>query len=311
MNIDNFKEKLQRYEAGTASEADRAIIEAWYRSYQPEENQVSDPVKSAAIKQAIQQNIHKQTAAKTVRLNFFYRIAASVVLLIGAAWLGYSVFKPAAPEKFNMVKTGIGELKEVMLPDSSVMWVNAMSRVRISEDFSGRFRKVYIDNGEAFFKVKHDVQRPFRVYVSGLQVQVLGTSFNISAYSGMPEVRVGVATGKVAVMFNDSTIAMLTPGKELSFNRDNHIYNQHNADIGQSQGWRDGRTYLNQASFAELAVVVSNLYNIKLKPANQKVNHYQFTLRLQRGMQTSEVLNAISIIHNTHFRKEGNEVVLY
>ncbi len=308
MNINNFNEKLRRYADGTASDAERAVIEAWYRSY---EDGKEIPLTPEHTEQAIRHKIQQATRAPRRNQFFWFRVAASIILAIGGSWFGYRLLKGSGNESYTYVTTAAGELKKVKLPDGSVMWVNAMSHIRVSDNFDGEMRKVYVDDGEAFFEVVHKEKQPFLVNVAGLKVQVLGTSFNINAYKGLPNIKVGVATGKVAVSANKGLLAMLTPGKGLAYNRKSHRHFQHNFNINESLGWRDGRTYLNQASFADLATVVKNLYSIKLKPANEKVNSYQFTLLLQRGMQPDEVLKTISMIHNTHYRKEGDEVVLY
>jgi transmembrane sensor len=313
MDITKFRKQLKRYLNNTANETESAIVEAWYRSYQADEAGTLDKKDIDAVKNAIHAKINRSVTGPVKMKWHTYRIAATLLLLSSASFFAYRFFKTkaTAPEIFTVLQTKEGELKQITLPDSSVMWVNASSRIRIPATFNGPIRRIFLDEGEAFFKVKRNIHKPFRVYTGVLKVQVLGTSFNINAYQKLNHIKVGVATGKVAVSKGDKRLSLLTPGQELVFENQNGSYKRQQFDISESQSWKDGDTYLNQVDFNELSVVVKNLYGLKLKAGRPQVDHYQFTLRLQRNMQPQEALKIISLIHNTHFRKEGDEIILY
>lgn len=104
---------------------------------------------------------------------------------------------------------------------------------------------------------------------------------------------------------------MLTPGQELTYLRKQGSFTQKEINIEQNQSWKDGDTYLSQANFDELALSFKNLFGLTLKAATPQVKAYQFTIRIHRGLPAGEALKAVSIMHNTHFRKEGNVVLLY
>ena len=313
MDITKFKKQLKRYLNNTANETESAVVEAWYRSYQADEANALDTKDKDAVKNAIHAKINRAVAGPVKMRWHTYRIAASLLLLSGASFFAYRLFKTRKQESevYTVLQTRAGEVKQLMLPDSSVMWVNALSRIRIPATFNGPIRRIFLDEGEAFFKVKRNTHKPFRVYTGVLQVQVLGTSFNINAYQKLNHIKVGVATGKVAVSKGSKRLSFLTPGQELVFENQNGSFKCRQFDISESQSWKDGDTYLNQVDFNELAVVVKNLYGLKLRAGGPQVDHYQFTLRLQRNMQPQEALKIISLIHNTHFRKEGDEIILY
>ncbi|MFD0794854.1 FecR family protein [Mucilaginibacter litoreus] len=313
MDIKRFKSKLERYLKGKANETESAIVEAWYKSYQTEEAREINNVDKAAIKQAIRYNINS-AVKPPVKLwgKSFYRMAAGLLLFSGAAlFYFWDHQKNITTITYTTLQTKAGEVKQIVLPDSSLMWVNSLSRVRIPSAFNGTIRNILLDEGEAFFEVKHNKLKPFRITTSSLQVQVLGTSFNINAYKNLKHTRVAVATGKVAVSSEGKRLTFLIPGQELVFDNQAKTYKQNIIDVNQGRNWKNGDTYLKQASFNELSVVVKNLYGINLKPANQAVEKFQFTLRLQRGLQAAEALKVIGVIHNSHFRKEGNNVILY
>ncbi len=312
MDIYNFKKKLERYLKGSANETESALIEAWYKSYEVDEvRQIHDGDK-ASVKNSIKQKIHASliNEAKIKRINF-YRVAASLLFIAGISILFYRNRQINTAEAYITIQTKPGEMRQLVLPDSSVIWVNALTRVRIPEKFNNQVRNVFLDEGEAFFDVKHNALKPFKVNTPTLQVQVLGTSFNINAYKALNRTTVGVATGRVGVSAGNKTLSFLTPGKQLVFNNQTKAFANSSIDTKNLKNWQSNNIRLKQASFNELALIIKNLYGIELSAATPAVAKYQFTLRLERGTPLNDALKIISTIHNTHFRKEGNKVVLY
>lgn len=312
MDITKFRKKLERYLKGTANETENAIIESWYKSYQADEGFPINEAEKAGIKSAISQRIGEATRTKT---KFYklrsYQIAASLLLLSAAALTIHQLRQRKSTDQYQLVQTKAGQVKQITLQDSSVMWVNALSRVRIPSAFNGDVRRICLDEGEAFFEVKHNEKKPFIVNTPALKVQVLGTSFNVSAYKTLKHTSVSVATGKVSVSDNHKRLALLTPGRQLMFDNSAKTFLQATVDISESRSWITGDTYLRQVSFNELVVVMKNIYGIELKAASPAVSGYRFTLRIKRGIPVDDTLKVISTIRNTHYRKEGQLVILY
>jgi len=314
MELRKFIKQLRRYQKGTTNETEKAIIEAWYDSYEAEnEKQALSAEERERVRNAIHANIRESVHKPTPSLWFNYRIAASILLLCSLSSLVYFLLRPAAPaqETYTTLRTVNGEVRKLILPDSSVIWLNAQSQVRIPSNFDKNIRQVYLDEGEAFFEVKHNTHKPFRVVTALLQVQVLGTSFNINAYHSLPHVKITVLTGKIGVSNGTKLLSFLTPGHELSYLTNKGTFEQQEVDANQSQSWKDGDIYLNRVKFEELSLVFKNLYGLTLKAGNQRVHDYLFSLRIKRNIPASETLKLISAIHNAHFRKEGTNVIIY
>ncbi|SEM62678.1 ferric-dicitrate binding protein FerR, regulates iron transport through sigma-19 [Mucilaginibacter gossypiicola] len=313
MELRKFIKQLGRYQKGSTNETEKAIIEAWYDSYEAGgEKQLS-----VNERERVRNSMHSKISGsinKPVRSMWFgYGIAASILLLCSSAALVYFLTKPLSivPETYTTLSTLNGEIRKVTLPDSSVVWINAQSQIRVPSNFDKTIRQVYLDEGEAFFEVKHNIHKPFRVITAPLQVQVLGTSFNINAYHSLSHVKITVVTGKVGVSKGTKLLSFLTPGQELSYLTDKGTFEQKKVDAGQSQSWKDGDTYLNRVKFEELALVFKNLYGLTLKAGNKRVHDYLFTLRIKRNTPATETLKLISAIHNAHFRKEGTNIIIY
>ncbi|MBK0378465.1 FecR family protein [Mucilaginibacter segetis] len=312
MDINKFRKILERYIKGHSNETETALIEAWYKSYSTKERELDDN-EAQTIKASIHSSVKKSiTPARIIKLNFF-RIAACILLASGVSFWVWKSSKRNSRQADNyyIITTNTKGLKEVTLPDSSVIWLNAASSLKVPVAFTGHLREVSLIEGEAFFDIKRNVVHPFIVHTKALNVQVLGTSFNIRAYHDLKKIDVSVITGKVGITQNANTLAMLLPLQQLTYNVADHKYAQKSISRDAALSWKDGYTTLNQAGFNELAVIVKNIYGLHIKAGNAKVAQYRFSLRLTHNLPADKILTLISKIHNTHFRKEGDDIVFY
>jgi len=148
-------------------------------------------------------------AQKRTNKLVWLKMAAAVALLVGMAYV-FAVLltknqpskimtnfspSPEVAEKLIEIKS-TGKLKFVYLPDSSLVFLNKNSKISYAESYNSEDRIVYLE-GESFFDVKRDPDRPFVVYAGMTKTRVLGTSFNIEAYEHQEGVEITVASGKV------------------------------------------------------------------------------------------------------------------
>ncbi len=311
METNKFKERLERYLKGQSSQKDKSLVEAWYKSYQDKEKQL-DQREADHIGHEMREKINASITKTPVFRLPALRIAASFLIAGGIALLIWGVTRHAKVQtELLTIKTGTNEIKQLTLADSSVVWVNSASVLQVPASFQGKLREVKLLKGEAFFDVKHDSTHPFIVRVKGFNVQVMGTSFNVKAYGELKVIDIAVATGKVGVTHAGDKTQFLLPGNLLSFNTNSGRFSHTYIDVDKIQSWKSGLTYLNQADFNEVALVVKNIFGLTLKTGNSKVNNYRFTLTIQHNSSPEQMLKVISQIHNTQFRKEGNTVILY
>ncbi len=311
METNKFKERLERYLKGQSSQKDKSLVEAWYKSYQDKEKQL-DQREADHIGREMRERINASISQTPVFRLPILRIAASFLIASGIALLIWGITRHTnvQPELLT-IKTGTNEIKQLTLADSSVIWVNSASVLQVPASFQGKLREVKLLKGEAFFDVKHDSTHPFIVRVKGFNVQVMGTSFNVKAYSELKAIDIAVATGKVGVTHIGDKTQFLLPGNLLSYNTNNGRFSHTYIDVVKIQSWKSGLTYLNQADFNEVALVVKNIFGLTLKTGNSKVNNYRFTLTIRHNSSPEQMLKVISQIHNTPFRKEGNTVIFY
>nr|WP_067059675.1 FecR family protein [Mucilaginibacter sp. L294] len=312
MDIYKLRKILQRYREGKANETESALVEAWYKSYDADEQQLGYE-EAAKLREAMSGNIKAATIKRSIIYFPMFRIAASLAIVsaIGFFAWKFTRSKTGDAQNYTTVITGTKGLKQLTLPDGTVVWLNAASHIKVPVAFTGRLREVVLVEGEAFFEVKHNRLHPFIVHASAIKIQVLGTSFNVRAYKKMQTISVSVATGKVGVTGKSKIMAMLLPGQQLNYNVLDGKTEQKTIDADKVQSWKQGSTYLSQASFKELSIIIKNIYGLTLKAGNKKIENYRFSLRLIHTLPTVQVVDLISQLHHTHFRKEGNDITLY
>ncbi len=108
---------------------------------------------------------------------------------------GTPLTTPNAPVTYNTLRTPRGGQYQLVLPDGSKIWLNAASAVTYPTVFTGKERRITID-GEAYLEVAHDAKKPFKVQANGTEVEVLGTHFNVHAYSDEAAIKTTLIQGK-------------------------------------------------------------------------------------------------------------------
>jgi len=306
MDNPQLKQLFERYESGNANETERALVEAWYRSYRGDEAEISetDAIELAAKMQA---HIRQNTITPTMVRMPFWRAAAAAFLIGVTGLAGWGLFGRKAE---TLLVTGSPELKKVQLPDGSQVWINSASRFRFPKHFSGKLREVTLEEGEAFFSVIHDSEHSFIVHTAKLDVQVLGTSFDIKAYQQLDQISISVATGKVGVTREGRSLGMLTPGQQLDY-----LITSDQTQIKlngiNDASWTTGATNLRDANFNELALAFKNNYGLTLKTNSAIIANYRFTLTLLQKLPAEQAVELAAALHQSRYRKEGNAVVFY
>lgn len=228
-------------------------------------------------------------------------IAAAVVITLGFSLLSqYTTRKSsqAGVEAFIIYQTGNGEIKQITLPDSSQVWLSARSMLSYPKVFEGKYRKVLLQQGQAFFAVTRDTERPFIVEnKQGVQTRVLGTSFSVTTDSSDATVQVAVKTGKVRVDVQEKTVASLLPGDQVDYDIRQSKAQLRRVDPAAIGRWTSGEVKLVQADFAAMAAIMQELYGIKIIPGNAAVRHNLYSLTIRYGADAPKLVEVIGGIN--------------
>lgn len=231
--------------------------------------------------------------------------AAAVVLISSGVWLfrytDNANQSSRAVAAMLTAYTGNGELKAIMLPDSSRVWLNARSVISYPATFTGKERKVFLQQGEAFFQVTHNTQQPFIVQnTDSIQTTVLGTSFTVTTDSLAPYMQVAVKTGKVRVGRNLATIATLLPGDQVNYNTGKNNTQLSHVSPETIGSWTTGEIRLSQADFNTMASLIQKLYGIKAVAGNATVSRNLYSLPVKYGTDPRKLLEVICAINGNH-----------
>ena len=210
---------------------------------------------------------------------------------------------------FNNITTPRGGQYKVILSDGSKVWLNAGSSLRFPAGFAGTERKVEL-TGEAYFEVAKNASMPFKVAIAGKgEVEVLGTHFNVNAYSDEATVNTTLIEGRVKVTgLSISESRIINPGEQAKVNNDGQITINKNADTEQAMAWRNGIFNFNNADLRTVFRQLSRWYDVDIK-FKGPVPERQFNGEIQRDLKLEQVLKLLEK-NEVFCRLEGKTLVV-
>ncbi|MBL4678193.1 MAG: FecR family protein [Mucilaginibacter sp.] len=319
MTAAEFKDLIDRYIAGNVSDNEKRLVDDWYASYTKQSGEntpANDEQLKADMHTGIKEKLNKP-GAKVRRIRVMRYAAAVALVLVSASLLlrkknSTQAVSVENTESFTSIRTKQGEVKKIDLPDGSQIWLNAKSVLRICDNFQNKQQRyVFLDEGEAFFEVTKNPQRPFFVKTPHITTKVLGTSFNVRSYQALGNSSVTVRTGRVQVNNLQKQLAILTPNMQVNYNPANEKANVIKTDGSIANTWTKGKVMLNKATFKELAFALNNIYGVKLSSRNRATTSYLYNININTSHTLDETLRIICSVHQNHYRRNADEVVIY
>ena len=266
----------------------------------------------AALNQVKSRNTSTKTeeksplkVVKSPNRNFFLRIAASAALLIGAGWFAFNFIGKQQPT-VNILASN--EIVEQPLADGSNIKLNKGSKLTYPEKFTSKKREVVLE-GEAFFDVKPDPEKPFVVRADEATIEVLGTSFNIKSHSNVDSTLVHVESGKVLLYFEENKV-MLTKGMTGVFYKKTKKVAILEASTADHSFWRNRNLYFKRTELSEVISKLNTLYNSKIRLQNEKLADCNLTVDFE-NKTIDEILDIISLTLDLQIVRQPNEIVLW
>jgi ferric-dicitrate binding protein FerR (iron transport regulator) len=216
--------------------------------------------------------------------------------------------QPSDSRTFNVLNTPKGGQYKLVLPDGTKVWLNAMSSIRFPVSFPAGSRNVSV-TGEAYFEVAQLHNKPFKVTANNTSVEVLGTKFNISAYSNDEEQKITLLQGKIKISSQNSLT--LLPGQQAvskTSNEPQAITLTAHADTEQAIAWMNGYFQFRQAGIREVMQQITRWYDIEVVFAGA-VPTKKFSGEIPRSSSLSEVLTGLSV-SGINYRTEGRKVII-
>lgn len=218
--------------------------------------------------------------------------------------------KEGAVAAYNSITTAKGNLYSLVFADGSRVWLNAASSIRFPTFFSGRERRVEL-SGEGYFEVAKNPSMPFRVAIvspSGLsrEVEVLGTQFNVNAYTDEPDVKTTLLEGRIKVKQADGE-QTLAPGQQALLTPD-RILVKKDVDVTAAVAWKEGFFFFHQTDFPTLMRQVARWYDIEVefKGSGPKDD---FSGKISRDVPLSNLIKVLQL-NDVHLKMEGKKIVV-
>lgn len=212
---------------------------------------------------------------------------------------------------YNTISTPRGGQYKVTLSDGTNVWLNAASSIRFPVFFTGNERKVEV-TGEAYFEVAKNISKPFKVKAVNSEVEVLGTHFNINAYSDEASIKTTLLEGKVKITVPGQSATQparfLQPGQQSGISKAGQISVLSNADTEEAVAWIKGRFQFDNTDLRSMLRQFARWYDVEVEYRGP-VDLY-FTGQLTRNEQVTKVFKQLELTGEVHFRMEGRKVIV-
>uniref|UniRef100_UPI003216A1CB FecR family protein n=1 Tax=uncultured Draconibacterium sp. TaxID=1573823 RepID=UPI003216A1CB len=281
---------IGRYMTGNASQQDLIKLEEWLKktpqnkrileSIEDENNieAVVDVLDSVNKEQGWQKLEQKYTTLSLRNQVIKWKIAAMLLFLVGltGSILGYWNPNPNksefVPANHTTVVTENGQKSKIILPDSSVVWLNAGTKLSYNNGFSVNNRNIKLE-GEAYFKVQRNELIPLVVVCSDLEVRVLGTEFDVRAFPEEEKISVVLEKGKVELShINDKFQSFnLEPGEIAVFDDIKNTLGISSGNTYEYISWKDGVLIFNNAMMKDVLTKLEHWYGVDISVTDPDV----------------------------------------
>ncbi|MGC3946577.1 MAG: FecR domain-containing protein [Chryseolinea sp.] len=314
MTDEEFVQLIERYTSGQATEGEKRLVDAFFEGNERKQPE-PDPLVSDAMWQSIAAAVEPEPVQRARPISRRSLMAVACTLL-AVAILGYFGYQRYATESTELItKTALpGEKSIVTLADGSKVYLNSGSSISFPEIFDQSTREITLE-GEAFFEVVRNPKQPFIVNTGDIVTRVLGTSFNIEAFSD-DDIKVSVATGRVQVSQSStgsqegsSQTIFLDPSQQVTYQ--NHRFALSYVDIEKITAWKSNTLRFDETPLSTVGVVLSRWYGVTIAFDNADIVNCRINGQF-KGQQLEEVLRSIRYMYNIEYEiTSPNKVKLF
>ncbi len=225
--------------------------------------------------------------------------------------LNYQVTSKTVPKNkpvYNKVETPRGGEYALLLSDGTKVHLNAMTSLRFPVTFDNGPRKVELE-GEAYFEVCKTGQ-PFIVCTQGMQVEVLGTTFNISAYP-QEEYQTTLVNGSVKVNTETGESCILKPSQQATISLGNSSIQIRMVDAGFYTSWIKGKIHFKDQRLEDIMKILSRWYDMEVIFANEKIKDLRFGCNVDRYSEITPFVRLLEETQKVHVKVNNKTITFY
>lgn len=268
------------------------------------------------------------------RFRSYLKYAAAVAVISISVWFYIAKIAATAVGRQKMITVANGKMLKVILPDGTLVWLNAGSKLFYPHHFNGKIRKVRLI-GEAFFDVVKDKEHPFIVSTPMFNLKVLGTAFNVSAYPNDLSAEAALVRGKIEVTLikePDKRI-ILVPSEKLTVK---NSYSNGKTDqktiAGKTESlplialtnmhlslkdtlpsevlWIENKLVFDEEPFENIARKMERRYDVKILFRNEEIKKVTFTGKF-KNESIEKALQSLQSIEKFHYYIKNNQVTIF
>jgi transmembrane sensor len=308
---------------GHATPEKKAALEHWLKEDESHSQILSEIQNVYSLTSSIPQyfypdkekawkKIDCQTRSSGVKVRqLFNRLkytAAAVVLFLVSITLFWTYHSRTLEERrhFSEVVAPPGQKTMVVLPDSSIVWLNSGSSLKYNGNFNVKDREVVL-TGEAFFDVKRNEAKKFSVRTGILSVQVYGTAFNVKNYDDDNFQEITVSEGRVGISDKTRELKQLTPGQQAVLNKSTNKLTFSKADPDIVSSWKDNELKFDNTPFDEVVKYLERWYGVSINIDQSMIGKHNYTFKIKTETLT-EMLEKIKLMTPIDYDINGKDV---
>jgi len=302
MKKDEFENLLDKHLRGEATSEEIRLIESFHDAFS---SKYTDKVFASPLeKERTRLELLHKIKPRTKKGIPIWRIAASLVLLMG---LGFFIWNAVQQASLQKMSTAHGELQQITLSDGSIVRLAAESSLEFPKYFDKDQRAVTL-KGQAYFQVAHDSIQPFTIQANGVEVKVLGTEFNVSAYTEDSLIAVSLVQGSVQVRTaNQENI--LIPGQQARVGLSDTKIEIIPFDSNYVLAWTRKQLAFQRNSLRQVANTLKRQFGVQVQFDKPQYADYTISARF-KDANVIEVLGAISKAKKLNFKKVKKDTYL-
>lgn len=315
----NIDEIIIRYLDGTATDSDKEQLLTWLKEsdknlhsysefrdvwFASQSNSSVHSDMEKALKR-LEKRIKGKESEKKINIvspyNFYKtaRVAAFFTLLFIIGITFYHIGRNVTKKDIlilNHLITDSGSKRCFVLPDSTIVWLNSNSKLEYPTTFSESSREISLE-GEAYFEVSHDVNKPFHVHAGDMDIEVLGTHFSVENYPDKKGVEAVLAEGRIKVTGSEIPVPLvLEPGELIRYDKSNKQTVVKKVDAENYISWIQNELTFDNAKLADIVMNLKKWYSIDIECDSSIGQNLSMSFTLHKGEDLDEILKAMTLI---------------
>ncbi len=321
MTQKELNELIRRYQENKCTPEEEKIFDEFFNSYQNDQEQWDKALHGNQKKvenrifSKILEKTHLKEKKKVINFHWGYRTAAAFLILFSLSYLLTNMQKEIPvkemPEPLVVKTINRGQKSMLHLIDGSVVYINSDTKISYPKKFAADKREIYLD-GEAFFEVSHDSERPFIVHTGTLDIKVLGTSFNVNTFEN--RITVTLASGKVHIQntnpsINYSSLGVLKPNQQFVFDKADNSIKVNEVNVRPYIAWTKKQLIFYEEPISSVVKKLEKWYDVEFQFETIEIKNCIFT-----GTFDNEplqlVLESLHNVADINYKIEGKKIKL-